>query len=216
VGVSRLDEGSDDRKDRIDRSNKTDRIERVKVKAKSQCSSAGKVQGDWLPDDDLQAEMHDWAVNRLKQAGYMHYETSNFAHRGYECQHNLGYWRGKDYLGLGPGGVSCLNGVRWKNIEEVRIYQSRLSIGQDPVDEAGQEVLSLHERMAERMILGLRLEEGVNLTSFRNDFGVDLRDIYKDVLERYKHVDIFMFQGEYIRLNEKYSFVANSILQDFV
>lgn len=212
----RYNEGSDDRKDRIDRSNKTDRIERVKVKAKSQCSSAGKVQGDWLPDDDLQAEMHDWAVNRLKQAGYMHYETSNFAHRGYECQHNLGYWRGKDYLGLGPGGVSCLNGVRWKNIEEVRIYQSRLSIGRDPIDEAGQEVLSLHERMAERMILGLRLEEGVNLTSFRNDFGVDLRDIYRDVLERYKHVDIFMFQGEYIRLNEKYSFVANSILQDFV
>ena len=171
---------------------------------------------DQLPDDDLQAEMHDWAVERLKQAGYTHYETSNFARPGYECRHNLGYWRGEDYLGLGPGGVSCLNRVRWKNIEEVRTYQSRLHNGQDPVEEAGQEALSLHECMAERMILGLRLEEGLNLTSFRNDFGVDLRDTYRDVLERYKNEDVFVFQGEYLRLNPKYSFVANGILKEFV
>ena len=171
---------------------------------------------DQLPDDDSQAEMHDWAVERLKKAGYTHYETSNFARPSYECQHNLGYWRGEDYIGLGPGGVSCLNRVRRKNIEEVRTYQSRLHNGQDPIDEAGQEELSLHECMSERMILGLRLEEGVNLTSFRNDFGVDLRDIYRDVLERYKKKDVFIFQGDYLCLNEKYSFVANSILQEFV
>jgi oxygen-independent coproporphyrinogen-3 oxidase len=171
---------------------------------------------DQLPDDDLQADMHDWAAERLKQAGYINYETSNYARPGYECRHNLGYWRGEDYLGLGPGGVSCLNRVRWKNIEEVRTYQSRLLNGQDPVEAAGQEALSLHECMAERMILGLRLEEGVNLTSFRNDFGVDLRNIYEDVLERYKDKDVFIFQGDYICLNPKYSFVANSILVDFV
>jgi len=171
---------------------------------------------DPLPDDDLQAEMHDWAIQRLKQAGYTNYETSNFARPGYECQHNLGYWRGADYLGLGPGGVSCLNQVRWKNIEEVRVYQSRLHCGQDPVEEAGRESLSMHECMAERMILGLRLEEGVNLTSFRDDFGVDLRDKYRDVLERYKNRDVFTFEGDYLCLNEKYSFVANGILQEFV
>lgn len=171
---------------------------------------------DQLPDDDLQADMHDWAAERLKQAGYINYETSNYARPGYECRHNLGYWRGEDYLGLGPGGVSCLNRVRWKNIEEVHTYQSRLLNGQDPVEAAGQEALSLHECMAERMILGLRLEEGVNLTSFRNDFGVDLRNIYEDVLERYKDKDVFMVQGEYLRLNPKYSFVSNVILKEFV
>ena len=171
---------------------------------------------DPLPDDDMQGEMHDWAIKRLKQAGYTNYETSNFARPGYECQHNLGYWRGADYLGLGPGGVSCLNRVRWKNIEEVRTYQSRLHKGQDPVEEAGRESLSMHECMAERMILGLRLEEGVNLTSFRDDFGVDLRDKYRDVLERYKNRDVFTFEGDYLCLNPKYTFVANGILQEFV
>jgi len=180
------------------------------------CNPSEAVQGNQLPDDDLQAEMHEWAVERLKQAGYLNYETSNFARPGHKCRHNLGYWRGEDYIGLGPGGVSCLNRVRWKNIEEVRIYQSRLLKGEDPVDEAGQEALTLQESMSERMILGLRLEEGVNLTSFKKDFGVDLRDIYRDVLERYSNKDVFMFQGEYLRLNPKYSFVANSILSDFV
>ncbi|TGE32531.1 radical SAM family heme chaperone HemW [Desulfosporosinus sp. Sb-LF] len=169
-----------------------------------------------LPDDDLQAEMYEWAVERLKNAGYRQYETSNFARPGYECQHNLGYWRGTDYLGLGPGGVSCLNKVRWKNIEEINCYESRLKAGESPLDEAGREVLSLRERMAERMILGLRLDEGVQLSSFFNDFGVDLRDIYSDVLERYKHRNVFVIQGDYFRLNPNYSFVANSILQEFV
>jgi len=194
----------------------TDELENVEVDSKPRSAQAGVVQGDQLPDDDLQAQMHEWSVERLKQAGYTHYETSNFARTGYECQHNLGYWRGKDYLGLGPGGVSCLNRVRWKNIENVRTYQSRLHNGQNPVEEAGQEALTLHECMAERMILGLRLAEGVNLTSFRNDFGVDLRDIYRDVLERYRNKDVFKLQGEYLHLNEKYSFVANGILEEFV
>lgn len=194
---------------------RTDKAEKINLEIESLRSTVD-APIDQLPDDDLQAEMQEWAVERLKQAGYTQYETSNFARPGYECRHNLGYWRGEDYLGFGPGGVSCVNRVRWKNIEEVRTYQSRLQNRQDPVDEAGQEVLTLHECMAERMILGLRLEEGVNLTSFRNDFGVDLRDIYRDVLERYKYKDVFMFQGEYLRLNPKYSFVANSILQEFV
>lgn len=187
------------------------------TKAKTQSQKPDAVaHADLLPDDDRQAEMHDWAVERLKQAGYTHYETSNFARSGYECRHNLGYWRGEDYLGLGPGGVSCLNRVRWKNIEEVHVYQNSLQNGQSPLDEAGKEALSLRECMTERMILGLRLDEGVYLRSFRNDFGVDPRDIYRDILERYKYQDIFVIQGEYLRLNPKYSFVANAILQEFV
>lgn len=176
----------------------------------------GTAQVKALPDDDFQAEMHDWAVERLKQAGYRHYETSNFARPGFECRHNLGYWRGEDYLGLGPGGVSCINRVRWKNIEDVRIYRGSLQNGQAPYEEAEQEALSPRECMAERMILGLRLEEGVNLTSFKKDFGRDARDIYKDVLERYYYQGVLVVKGEYLCLNPAYSFIANSILQEFV
>ena len=108
-----------------------------------------------------------------------------------------------------------LNGLIKLEIE-VSIYQKRLQNGQDLFGEEGQEALTLQECMAERMILGLRLQEGVNFSSFRNDFGVDLRDIYRDILERYKHRDVFVVQGEYLRLNSKFSFVANGILEEFV
>lgn len=184
-----------------------------------QCGGQGRDElegGSLLPDDDLQAEMYDWAVARLQQEGYVHYETSNFARPGYECQHNLSYWRGNDYLGLGPGGVSCIQGVRWKNVENVHDYQRRILNDQDPFDPADYERLSHRERMAERMILGLRLAEGVQLSSFCNAFGADPRDIYKAVMERYKHQDVFCVCGDYLRLNPKYSFVANTILQEFV
>lgn len=174
------------------------------------------VQSALLPDENLQAEMYEWAVRRLKRAGYRHYETSNFARRGYECRHNLGYWRGEDYLGVGPGGVTCLKRVRWKNIEDVCMYRQRLVEHKALVDEAGEEVLTLRECMAERIILGLRLEEGVDLQAFRKDFGADLRDIYQRVLERYTNKDVFRIEGGFLRLNAKYSFVANSILQEFV
>lgn len=179
---------------------------------------AGETRGTVysLPDEDFQAEMYEWAVRSLRQMGYRQYETSNFSRPGYECQHNLGYWRGKDYLGIGPGGVSCINRVRWKNIEEVYAFKNLLSMGQKPLDESGQEVLSLRECMAERMILGLRLEEGVHLKEFENDFGADLRDIYKTVLERYNYRDVFVVTDNHIRINSRYSFIANSILQEFV
>ncbi|MDQ7092278.1 radical SAM family heme chaperone HemW [Desulfosporosinus sp. PR] len=181
----------------------------------SQALSAGEHCGE-LPDDDLQAVMQEWAVQRLEKAGYVHYETSNFALPGFECRHNLGYWRGEEYLGLGPGAVTCLQRVRQKNVEDVRSYLSSLLKGKEPLDEEGQEVLSLKECMAERMILGLRLREGVNFTKFRQDFGVDLRDIYREVLERYSYRDVLEIKGDNLCLNSKYVFISNMILQEFV
>jgi oxygen-independent coproporphyrinogen-3 oxidase len=170
----------------------------------------------WLPDDDTQAGMYDWARKLLKNSGYCHYETSNFALPGWECRHNLSYWQGKDYLGLGPGAVSCLRGVRWKNIENIEEYNNRLARSRNPYDEEEREFLSREVRMAERVILGLRLTEGVDLASFRRDFGVDLRDVYTEVLRKYENKGILFIQNEHLCLSQEYAFVANSVLQDFV
>ena len=183
------------------------------------CGDSGKDSvrdSESLPGDDLQAEMQEWAVSRLTKAGYIYYETSNFALPGYECRHNLGYWHGEDYLGLGPGGVSCLKRIRSKNVEDVPVYRASLARGEMPLNAEGPEILSLQDCMAERMIMGLRLREGVNFTKFREDFGVDLRDIYKDVLERYKRTDVFLIKGDNLCLNPKYAFVSNAALQEFV
>lgn len=169
-----------------------------------------------LPDDDLQAEMYQWASERLRKAAYLHYETSNFALPGYECRHNLNYWRGGDYLGLGPGAVSCRDGIRWKNEEDISRCQDKLVCGEKPVAAEEYEALSLPERMAERVILGLRLTEGVNLKSFQDEFGKNIKDIYAQVLERYERQGILFEEKGFLRLNPKYAFVANLILQEFV
>ena len=126
--------------------------DRGMVRASTRRCFDGLEHVNLLPDDDLQAQMYEWAVIRLNQAGYRQYETSNFALPGFECRHNLGYWRGADYLGIGPGGVSCINWVRWKNIEDVGSYATMLLKGLRPLDEAGQEVLTLRECMAELVV----------------------------------------------------------------
>lgn len=198
-------------------------LEVKETETKEKLATLGEIGGEiveeylvGIANDDLQAAMYEWAVERLEVAGYIHYETSNFAQPGYECQHNLGYWRGDDYLGFGPGGVSFLDKVRWKNMEHVPNYLACLQRGDAVLDESGVEVLSQRECMAERMILGLRLMAGVDIATFVKDFGVDPRDIYRDVLECYKHRSVFSLENGYIRLNPKYAFVANSILQEFV
>ncbi|KLU59609.1 oxygen-independent coproporphyrinogen-III oxidase-like protein YqeR [Peptococcaceae bacterium CEB3] len=169
-----------------------------------------------LPDDDQQAEMYDWAVEYLAARGYGRYEVSNFSLPGRECRHNLAVWRGRDYLGLGPGAVSTWRGVRRRNLESVEDYAGYLAQGRNPVEPAGVEVLSPRERRSERLILGLRLREGVSLSAFRGDFGVNLRDIYGEVLARYLRTGVLILTEDSLRLNPAYTFVANAVLKDFV
>ena len=176
-----------------------------------------------LPNDDAQAEMYDYAREVLGREGYRHYETSNFALPGYECQHNLGYWKGVDYLGLGPGAVSFMKDRpgttgyrRWKNIEDLTQYVQKLDQSLQPIDPEEDEYLTERERMAERIILGLRLADGINLETFKMEFGRNLQDIYPSVLERYLKAGVFQFKGKVLQMKPDYWFVANSVLQEFV
>lgn len=171
---------------------------------------------DSLPDDDAQAEMYDLAKEILGKEGYQHYETSNFSLPGYECQHNLGYWQGVEYLGLGPGAVSCLKNRRFKNYENLGHYELSLAQKVQPVDPEEDETLTVKERMSERIILGLRLAEGINLEAFEKEFGQDLQDIYPSVLERYLEMGVFLLEGTSLKMKSDYWFVANSVLQEFV
>ena len=167
-----------------------------------------------LPDEDALADMYAWAVERLAAAGYGHYETSNFALPGYECRHNQNYWRGGDYLGLGPGAVSCRDGVRRRNIENIARYRSMLGKEREPVSE--QEVLSLRQRMAERLILGLRTADGVDLAMFQADFGRPVEDVFGPDLAKHVRSGALSRTNGYLRLDKRYAFVANAILRDFV
>ncbi|HYV02451.1 MAG TPA: radical SAM family heme chaperone HemW, partial [Actinomycetota bacterium] len=111
------------------------------------------------PDPDLQAEMYDLACDALRQAGYRHYEVSNWAKPGFECAHNLGYWEDRPYLGLGAGAHSYRDGRRWWNLRPPQHYMAEVDGGRLPI--GGQEHLTDDERRIERLLLGLRVASGI-------------------------------------------------------
>jgi oxygen-independent coproporphyrinogen-3 oxidase len=96
-------------------------------------------------------------VDTLVDAGYRWYETANFCREGRQAKHNLAYWLGRDYLGLGIGAVSTVNCLRWRNAPRLAPYLGTLAAGRRPPREL--EPLDAHTRVVERLMLGLRLDE---------------------------------------------------------
>ncbi|TBT83740.1 coproporphyrinogen III oxidase [Propioniciclava sinopodophylli] len=112
-----------------------------------------------LPDEDDLADKYEVADSLLRQAGLEWYEVSNWARPGHACRHNLAYWRGDDWWGFGPGAHSHVGGVRFWNVKHPRTYAGRLADGLSPA--AGRERLTAEDRRIERVLLELRLREGV-------------------------------------------------------
>ena len=114
------------------------------------------------PRDDVLAERYRAADAVLGEAGLRWYEISNWAASdAARCRHNLGYWRSGDWWGVGPGAHSHVGGVRWWNVLHPRAYAARLAAARSPA--AGRERLSAAERRTERIMLRLRLAEGLAL-----------------------------------------------------
>jgi putative oxygen-independent coproporphyrinogen III oxidase len=111
------------------------------------------------PDPDVQADMYEAACDALPLAGYVHYEVSNWAKRGFESVHNRGYWEGRPYLGLGAGAHSYRDGRRWWNVRPPQQYLSELAAERLPI--GGEEILTDEQRRLERLLLGLRTARGV-------------------------------------------------------
>ncbi|MBI4939235.1 MAG: coproporphyrinogen III oxidase [Actinobacteria bacterium] len=114
------------------------------------------------PDDDDLADKYEAADERFAAAGLGWYEVSNWARTPADrCRHNVGYWRGDDWWGVGPGAHSHVGGVRWWNVRHPRAYADRLAAGLSPA--AGRETLDAGQRDAEAVLLGVRLVDGLPL-----------------------------------------------------
>jgi len=113
-----------------------------------------------LPDEDDQAAKYELADDLLTEAGLHWYEVSNWARTPADaCRHNLAYWRNDDWWGVGPGAHSHVGGVRWWNVKHPRAYAARLDAGESPA--AGRETVEDASARLERVMLGVRLSEGL-------------------------------------------------------
>ena len=129
------------------------------------------------PDDDVLADRYVLADEALSAAGYGWYEVSNWAVEGGGCRHNLAYWRGDDWWGIGPGAHSHVNGLRWWNVKHPTEYAARLAGGVSPGH--AREYLDVETQRVERILLGLRLAEGIDTVEL-DDAG---RDAARDEAE---------------------------------
>ncbi len=116
------------------------------------------------PDPDLQADMFGLACEVLSDAGYRHYEISNWAKPGFECRHNLGYWERRPYVGLGAGAHAYRDDVRWWNVRPPETYLELVEAGELPI--GGSESLDPSDAYLEEVFLKLRILEGVPASWF--------------------------------------------------
>ncbi len=133
-----------------------------------------------LPDEEQERLMYRETEQILAQAGYERYEISNYAKKGYACRHNLVYWQGGDYLGLGLGSSSYMDDVRFHNTTDLNTYVNQCVYVED------REELSVQAKMEEFMFLGLRVMAGVSGTEFEKRFGKTMEDVYGDVLRKHE------------------------------
>lgn len=129
------------------------------------------ARGEFRQDADADADFFEMTMKILEDAGYQHYEISNYARPGFESNHNRAYWLGKDYLGIGPSAVSTIGMRRWQNVCDYRVYIDRVLRGESA--RGSSETLTDEMKRTERIALGLRTREGISSSELK-DFGQNI------------------------------------------
>lgn len=201
---------------------------------------AGDVRRGILPepDPDLAADMYLKAEDRLEAAGYIHYEISNWAKPGYECRHNLRYWRCEPYIGFGAGAHSFYGNLRFENVSTPQHYIQQLSgkvslnrvhAGLDKGHQLNQEILreaglpiksvsavSVQTMLSDRVILGLRLIDGIEPGELKAATGYDLEDACGPVIEELIQGGLMERAGARLRLSRRGRLLGNEVFQRFL
>ncbi len=164
--------------------------------------------------EELDREMYHWAVDYLAEMGYEQYEISNFAKKGRQSRHNRIYWQAEDYLGMGLGSHSYMEGTRFHNRYDLQGYiaaKGDVSLLKEEV-----EVITETDALAEFMFLGLRLTEGVSFERFRTHFGRELYEIYGTQVRELIDVGLLAEDATGIRLTRRGIDVSNVVFEKFL
>lgn len=171
-----------------------------------------------VPSDDKLSEFIEYTNEFLNNAGYNQYEISNYAKEGFECAHNMLYWQGDSYLGLGAGahshfssGKSSKWGERWANLRSPALYMKSIKDGNKALDFS--ENLSCEEAVQDKVLMGLRLSEGVNISDLESRYS-----LYPDMSKIDKLVDDGFLENtkSSYRLTKKGNLLSNAVILRFV
>ena len=169
-----------------------------------------------LPDEETERSMYYETKRILEENGYYRYEISNYAKKGYECKHNIAYWKRENYIGIGIGAASLIDGIRMKNISDINEY---IEMEEEPnlcIETSETEVLTKEDKMAEFMFLGLRMVEGILVSEFEEEFCEGFNTIYGGITEKHIKDGLLVKNGENIRLTELGMDVSNVVMSSYI
>lgn len=164
-----------------------------------------------LPDEDSEREMYHETKRFLRDCGYERYEISNYAKPGRACRHNIGYWTGLPYLGLGLGASSYMDGCRFAVNSDMKQY-----LEEKPGMFTDVEKLTKKDMEEEFFYVGLRMTAGVSLPEFERRFGVSAKDVYPGLMEMFVEEKAAVFQGDRFVLADYGLDVSNYIMAQFL
>lgn len=166
-----------------------------------------------FPSEEDDRKMYHYAVNELEKIGLHQYEISNFAKIGYECRHNLTYWKLRDYISFGLSASSNLCNLRYRNFSDFKNYYEFIDKGKNPIEFS--ENLSKTDRENEFIMMGLRLRSGIDLVEFDLRFKEDFAKTYKDEIEKNIKLSLIEVKDNKIYLTEKGRDLSNQVELDF-
>jgi oxygen-independent coproporphyrinogen-3 oxidase len=164
--------------------------------------------------EDVELAMLHHARQRLARDGYEAYEVSNYAIAGEACRHNLVYWTGGNYIGLGPSAASHVEGWRWRNRPHLGEWERAVSTGTLPA--ADVEQLSPEQRAGELAMLMLRLARGIEFDHFISRTGHHPRELFREQLDRLVPAGLITVSDRSVTLTERGIDVADAIAAEFL
>jgi oxygen-independent coproporphyrinogen-3 oxidase len=166
-----------------------------------------------MPEEDLEREMYYAGRNIMEKHGLMQYEISNFSVKGYECRHNLKYWKQEEYIGIGPSAHSFLGNVRFSNPSDLTEY---ITSGENGVFERNTlEEMDENDIKFEYIMLRLRLTEGLKFADFKNKFSIDFKEAYKEQIKHLTENNLIESDDDAIRLTKRGMDLSNYVFSQF-
>ncbi|MEN6433123.1 MAG: radical SAM family heme chaperone HemW [Smithella sp.] len=166
---------------------------------------------EWhFPDENTELKLFLTTADELENAGYIHYEVSNFARLDkFKSRHNHKYWQHTSYLGLGPAAHSFLNNKRWWNTSAVKTYLNKIAQGKMPVED--METLSTEQLQLEALFLGLRTKAGIDLKHYKTKYGADLLKDKKTIIDALIENKLVELKNGFLRPTRAGMAIADSL-----
>lgn len=167
-----------------------------------------------LPEENLQRKMYYKMLSILKNNDFFQYEISNFSKKNFQSKHNVFIWEGEEYAGFGPSAHSFYKMQRIENKPTIASYLKQVKSKGNGINQKKE--IPKEEYLVDKIILGLRLNKGISLSQFKQEFDVDLQNKYKTIIEKYRKNGYLTTENDRLKLTEKALFLSNSIFSEFI